>query len=505
MRHFTYLGMGLLLAIVLFVSCSSGYDSEIDYSLMPVKQGDNWGYINAKGEYVINPQFNNASCFSDGLAEVWVDGKAGFIDKSGKYVISPQYNSATAFCEGRAWVVKPMGAPELIDTKGRSLLTLKKVRRAYNYAEGLAVMVDDSGKTWVIDKDGKKVFDLPEGMSFESNFSDGLAAVQNKDWKYGYVDKKGKIVINCQFDAAGFFLDGKAIVKSGDMYGVIDKSGKYVINPQFAEMKADGDRYVIKMGDSYGWCDAKGKIIINPQFKWASFFHSDLAVVVMGKQCGYVDKSGKIEINPQFESAVAFMDKIAWVQSNGKWGLIDKEGKFVANPQFDLVLIPDRLFMPLREGVTSEFFDIEGIVSWVKDMLDGNKVDKMNVSQTSIQEFRTKYGLDGKSTSLKKEYSRDLSYILEAHGTFHEMVSDGWWGQTAVEKPTAKIDYMTLHLQVKENRNTRPLYDALLNALGGNDGKRASGQHIKMSAGPGYITIYASDGNLPRVDTGWSN
>ncbi|ADV42655.1 hypothetical protein Bache_0630 [Bacteroides helcogenes P 36-108] len=63
---------------------------------------------------------------------------------------------------------------------------------------------------------------------------------------------------------------------------------------------------------------------------------------------------------------------------------------------------------------------------------------------------------------------------------------------------------MTLHLQVKEKKNTRPLYDALISSLGGNDGKRASGQRIKISAGPGYITIYASDDSLPRVDTGWS-
>ncbi|ADV42656.1 WG repeat-containing protein [Bacteroides helcogenes] len=336
MRHFTYLGMKLLLAIVLLASCSSGYDSDVDYSLMPVKQGDKWGFINAKGEYMINPQFDNVSCFADGLAKVRADGKAGFIDKSGKYVISPQYSGATDFYEDRAWVVKPMGAPELIDTKGRSLFTLKQARYVYNYSEGLAIVEDDNERGWVIDKDGKKVFELPEGMSFETNFVDGLAAVRNKDWKYGYVNKKGKNVINCQFDAASFFLNGKAIVKSGDMYGVIDKSGKYVINPQFAEMKADGDRYVIKMGDSYGWCDGKGKIIINPQFQGAyPFYHSDLAVVVMGKKGGYVNTSGKIEINPQFEGVVAFVEKAAWVWTNDKWGLIDKKGKFVANPQFD--------------------------------------------------------------------------------------------------------------------------------------------------------------------------
>lgn len=58
MGVFTKFGVRLLLALVLLCSCSIGYESDIDYSLMPVKQGDKWGYINAKGEYIINPQFD---------------------------------------------------------------------------------------------------------------------------------------------------------------------------------------------------------------------------------------------------------------------------------------------------------------------------------------------------------------------------------------------------------------------------------------------------------------
>lgn len=46
--------------------------------LVAVKSGDKWGYIDKTGKYVINPQFDSASPFSDnGLARVEVGDKYG--------------------------------------------------------------------------------------------------------------------------------------------------------------------------------------------------------------------------------------------------------------------------------------------------------------------------------------------------------------------------------------------------------------------------------------------
>lgn len=38
--------------------------------LYPVKAGNKWGYIDGSGKMLINPQFENAGDFSDGLAPV---------------------------------------------------------------------------------------------------------------------------------------------------------------------------------------------------------------------------------------------------------------------------------------------------------------------------------------------------------------------------------------------------------------------------------------------------
>ncbi|WP_222708662.1 WG repeat-containing protein [Paenibacillus sp. N3.4] len=49
--------------------------------------------------YAIEPQYDNADSFSEGLAWVSKDLKYGFIDKTGKEVIAPQYDNAAPFSE----------------------------------------------------------------------------------------------------------------------------------------------------------------------------------------------------------------------------------------------------------------------------------------------------------------------------------------------------------------------------------------------------------------------
>ena len=62
------------------------------------------GYIDRNGAMVIEPQFDNAGCFSEGLAYVEVGEKYGYIDKKGKIAVKPQFDFAWDFSEGLAGV-----------------------------------------------------------------------------------------------------------------------------------------------------------------------------------------------------------------------------------------------------------------------------------------------------------------------------------------------------------------------------------------------------------------
>jgi len=55
--------------------------------LAAVQISGKWGYIERSGQFVINPQFDDAFPFSYGLALVRSGPK--YIDKTGKYVWNP--------------------------------------------------------------------------------------------------------------------------------------------------------------------------------------------------------------------------------------------------------------------------------------------------------------------------------------------------------------------------------------------------------------------------------
>ncbi len=476
----------LIAGVAMWVSCSSGGNGlvGVDSELIAVKQGSKWGFVNHKGEYVINPQFSSVSFFTDGVAVVnmgnYGDEKFGLIDEDGKYVVNPMYAEAALFSDGCVWMVKPDCAPELVDNSGKVLFTYKKGREFHSFREGLAVVEGDGGKEWVIDKNGKTVFELQDNYSFESDFFDGLAVVKEHGNR-GYVNNNGKLVINCQFDEARPFVNGKAIVCSNDQYGVIDKKGKYVINPQFQEMIEDNGKYVILMGTQFGWCDGKGKIVINPQFDRALLFgNSDLAPVCSGDKWGFIDKNGKYVINPQFDYALPFNGDVAIVLQGDKFGLINKDGNFVANPQFDDVGSPLVLEDLFKRAVTSQYFDVEGAVSHIASLFSGNKFNGMKISETSISLFRQKYNLSDRAIQAECRYSRDLKYTITAHGTFTQEVSDGWWGTEIQDIPYAKIDYLSLNISLSKKSKTGEVAKGLANALQVKDGRSASGMYVQF-------------------------
>ena len=56
------------------------------------------------GTFVINPQFDEARPFSDGLAIVSIGDNWGFIDKTGSFLNDSAFDDASSFSEGLAAV-----------------------------------------------------------------------------------------------------------------------------------------------------------------------------------------------------------------------------------------------------------------------------------------------------------------------------------------------------------------------------------------------------------------
>ncbi len=245
--------------------------------LFPILRNDKFGFVNREGKMVIEPRFDGANYFSEGLSCVKIGKKYGFIDKTGKFVIQPKYDLCLGFSDGIAMV--------------------QVVQRKPVY----------SWKNFFIDKSENTVLSPPfeSFKSFFSSFSEGLALIK-VDEKWGYMDKQGKAVIQPQFDSAGYFSEGLAHITLDGKPAYIDKSGKVVLKPKI---------------DSH----------------WGGF-HEGLAAASVGKKWGFIDKKGRFVIQPQFESAGSFSEGLGTVQTeNLKWGLIDKKGQIVISPKYDAI------------------------------------------------------------------------------------------------------------------------------------------------------------------------
>ena len=109
------------------------------------------------------------------------------------------------------------------------------------------------------------------------SFSGGLAAVK-KGGRWGYVNHDGQLVIQPQFDRAGYFASGLAPATLGDRTGFIDSSGSFAFlleyddAPGFLTGDDEDDLYIAPSDVSrfwtkdrkFGYVNTAGRVIWGP-------------------------------------------------------------------------------------------------------------------------------------------------------------------------------------------------------------------------------------------------
>lgn len=77
----------------------------------------NWGFVNEKGEVLVDFLYQDVYSFSDRLAAVKYAGKWGYLNRYGTMMIEPQFETAFPFHEGRALVTDDMGRYKVLELK----------------------------------------------------------------------------------------------------------------------------------------------------------------------------------------------------------------------------------------------------------------------------------------------------------------------------------------------------------------------------------------------------
>lgn len=199
----------LLVLLALFLTASVSFGQQNPNSLTRARKDGKWGFRNSSGTFVIAPQFDWVSHFSEGLAAVMVGTKYGFVDETGRLVIKIRYTEVGDFSEGLVRVRK--GGSTVYPT-GASLTNRKDNNWQY------------------LDKIGTTVFKIKADEV--GDFSEGLASariIKSGRFYCGYIDKQGRWVIAPQFETCGRFSQGIAKINLLTGEGrLIDPQGKFV-------------------------------------------------------------------------------------------------------------------------------------------------------------------------------------------------------------------------------------------------------------------------------------
>lgn len=314
--------------------------------------------INLKGEPIPMPEgVTEISTFKGGLAPVTINGKTGFINRQGKIVTEPILNfnasSIALPSEGMRMVVID-SLFTFIDSTGK-IIRQPGFEYALDFYEGYA-LVSNQGRYGYLDKTG--AFAIPMKYDVGWSFSEGVALVGMADGdhlKLSYIDQSGKEVISVPYKMVNpRFTDGLTffgIEKDGSRkYGFIDKQGKVVIEPVYdkAEEIASSSAknlgqvlaYKVKKGGLWGL--VSGNIHVKPAFSEISAFHEGLAAAAITKgeqqKFGFIDVKGNWVIQPEYDAANDFSHGLAAVRKGalvgGLWGYVDAKGREVIKPQF---------------------------------------------------------------------------------------------------------------------------------------------------------------------------
>lgn len=185
-----------------------------------------YGFIDKKGNVVIDFKYDHARSFSDGLAAVRHDRKYSFIKEYGNRITPFIFDEVRDFSDGLA-AVRCGDKWSYIDEKGNELFEYK-FDDAKDSNLGL-IPVKKGSKYGFIDKKGNKIIEFvyEDAESFSKEIN--LAPVK-RDGKWGFINEKGEIVINFIYNGARSFSNGYAAVCEDSKCGYINRKGQKVID-----------------------------------------------------------------------------------------------------------------------------------------------------------------------------------------------------------------------------------------------------------------------------------
>ncbi|MGJ0159269.1 WG repeat-containing protein, partial [Campylobacter coli] len=286
-----------------------------------------FGFKDQNDSVVIEPKFDLALDFKNGVARVMQDEKFGLIDKNGNFIIEPQFEDIPYFSDN---VFKAKIASKIVEISKKT------------YARDSVIKTKWYWKWKLIDSSGKMIFDQKFGDEDHPYLKNNIFFDKGKlkriyiKGKAGFIDNEGKIIVEPKFDSIQDFKKGFAAVKLKGKWGFVDENGKMIIKAKYDDVADFNEGFAkVKLNKKWGFVDENGEALIETKFDKVADFENGFARVKLNNKWGLINTKGEFFLKPEFDY-IKQLKNAAIVEKDKKYGIVNFDGK-ILEPQFDYI------------------------------------------------------------------------------------------------------------------------------------------------------------------------
>lgn len=173
--------------------------------LEPKRDGEKWGFVNSKGEWIIKAKYDEVKEFKEDYAAVKSKGKWGFIFESGKWAIKPLFSEVTNFSNGKAgviWLKKSNGLWGFVNREGEMIISpaFEKVKLFKKEECEVRLPGMLPHQFILINAEGEQITPPYTKREKFGDYYHITTQKENKQKLFCYVDEKGSLVAPWSLD-----------------------------------------------------------------------------------------------------------------------------------------------------------------------------------------------------------------------------------------------------------------------------------------------------------------
>lgn len=254
-----------------------------------VYTNEKWGVMNAKGDIVIEPTFEETILIPDNTKDIFL-------------------------CTYDVDYAKNTYKTKVLNSKNEELMT--------DYATVQAL----------------ENYDSNHNLWYESD-----VLLVSKENQYGLADFKGKLLLPCEYDSIEALkgVKNSFLVKKNNQYGLVDNIGAMVIPVAYNKIEAISDKYengyiVTDIDGNQGVINRDKSIALQPKYEEIlSIYGNGKYVVKEDGKWQIVDSEENVYLKDKFTSAQSIDGENVIAKVNGKYGVLSLEGNTLIKPEYE--------------------------------------------------------------------------------------------------------------------------------------------------------------------------